>query len=179
MSHTTVRAAVGALAVLASDALLAQAPPVVVIDFGTRSVPLDPWSAVGAALLIAGAAFVWARGRTNGFGRLSAWIAIVAAATGTANIAWKLDFAGTAEAAITPTIVTLTTSPAVIQVGTGSAFLEVQNGTGSTITIASVALQNPAQGQEIVEVRGVNCRAGLALAAGAICYIAVETFNPA
>lgn len=171
------RAAVAALALLASNALFAQAPPVIVIDFGSRSVPLDSWSTVGAALLIAIAAYLWARRRATNFSRLPAWIAVVAAAIGMTMMASKLDLIGAAQA-VSVNQVTLTTSPAVIQVGTGFALLEVTNGTGGTVTIASVTLQNPAQGQHIVEAKGTNCKAGLALAASAICYIAVDTFQP-
>ena len=173
------RAAFAALALFASGALFAQQPPTVVIDFGNRSVPLDPWSTVGAALLIAVAAYAWARRvRGVGFGRLSAWIAIIGAATGTALLASKVDLIGRAQA-VGPTVVTLTTSPAVIQIGTGFAFLEVHNGTQGPITIASVRLQNPAQGQQIVDAREANCRAGLTLQAGGICFIAVEGAPPA
>jgi hypothetical protein len=92
-------------------------------------------------------------------------------------MASKLELIGRAEA-VGPTVVTLTTSPAVISIGAGFAFLELHNGAGGPVTIASVTLQNPAQGQQIVEARGVNCKAGLTLAVGAICLIAVDAFQP-
>ena len=86
------RAVVALLALFASGALFAQPGPVIVIDFGARTVPLGPWSSVGAALLIAAAAYVWAvRVRAGGAGRLSAWIAIVGAATGAALMVSKAD----------------------------------------------------------------------------------------
>jgi hypothetical protein len=171
------RAAAAAIALFASDALLAQAPPGIVIDFGS-GVPLDPWSTVGAGLLIALAAYVWARRRGAGFGRLSAWIAIVAAATGTAMMASKLDLIGKAEAISGPTVVTLTSSPAIITIGTGFALLEVHNGTTGAITILAVNLQNPSEGQHIVTARGVNCAPGLRLEAGAFCLVEVDAFAP-
>ena len=168
------RAAVAALAFVASGSLLAQPSPAIVIDFGTRSVPLDAWSSVGAGLLIAFAAYLWSRRRGAGFGRLSTWIAIVAAAVGTAMTASKLEFIGGAEAISLPTVVTLTTSPAVITIGSGFAFLEVHNGTGAPITIGSVTLQNPSSGQQIGEAKGLNCAPGVTLGPSGICLIVVD-----
>jgi hypothetical protein len=176
MSSKSRSYAAATIALLTSNAVFAQAPPVVIITFGGPSpVPLDMWSSVGAGLLIASAAYAFFRRRGFArFGRLSAWLAVVAAATGTIMMASRLDLIGAAEAVIGPTQVLLTSSPANVAVGPGSTLLEVHNGTGATVRINSITLQNPAPGQQIVEVEGPNCFPGLSLPVEALCFIGVQ-----
>jgi hypothetical protein len=175
-------AVVATMALLASNALFAQAPPTIVIAFigEVSAVPLDGWVSVGAALAIAAAAYAFfRRHRAGAFGRLSAWLAVGIAVAGGAFVASRSDVIGTAYAVVVPTQVQLTSSPANVAVGASNALLEVHNGTGAPVRIASITLQNPAAGQQIVEYLGVNCVPGFTLQVSALCYIAVAQAPPA
>jgi len=166
------RAAVAVLAFVASGELLAQPVPTLVIDFSPpRNVPLDLRSTVAAALLIGSAAYAYFRRRDAGrYGRLTAGIAVVAVAAG-AILASRVDFVATAEANILP-VLNLTQSPASIAIN-GNGLFEVHNSAGAGIVINGVTIQNPVQGQQIVEVRGLNCAPGLFLPVNGSCFVGV------
>jgi hypothetical protein len=164
------------IAGLASGALFAQpSPPTVTVGFvGPLPVPLDPWSSLAAGLLIAAAAYAFFRRSGAGrFGRLSAWLAVIAAAAGVVIGASRIDVVATAHA-VSGTPLPLTTSPASLVIGGESAFIEARNATGTTVTITEVRLDNAAPGQAIVETTG-SCVAGLILAVGQSCFVSVQT----
>jgi hypothetical protein len=173
-ARSVSRTFIAAIAGLASGALFAQAPPTVIVSFaGPSAVPLDPWSSLAAGLLIAAAAYAFFRRNSAGrFGRLSAWLAVIAAATGVVIGASRVDFVATAHA-ISPTLLELTSSPASIEIGPGSAFIEAHNATGTTIRINAVSLVNGVNGQDIVPSEG-GCVPGLMLGAGKSCFVVVQ-----
>jgi hypothetical protein len=49
----------------------------------------------------------------------------------------------------------------------------VHNSAGAVIVINAITIQNPAQGQQIVEVRGLNCSPGLFLPVNGSCFVGV------
>jgi len=168
-------AILAAVAGLASGALFAQASPTVTIGFaGPSAVPLDPWSSLAAGLLIAAAAYAFFRRSSAGrFGRLSAWLAVIAAATGVVIGASRVDVVATAHAVVMPTLLLLTSNPASIVIGPNFAFIEARNATENPVTIVTVRLDNAVNGQVIVRTEG-GCVPGLTLGVGKSCYVNVR-----
>lgn len=172
-AQTVSRAFIAVIAALASGAVFAQAPPTVIVSFvGPLAVPLDPLSSLAAGLLIAAAAYAFFRRGTGRFGRLSAWLAVIAAAAGVVIGASRVDIVATAHA-ISPTLLLLTSSPASIAVGAGGAFIEARNATGTRVTINAVSLVNAVPGQFLAETESA-CVPGLSLGAGQSCYVSVQ-----
>jgi hypothetical protein len=167
-------AALAAVAGLASGALFAQPSPTVTISFvGPTAVPLDPWSSLAAGLLIAAAAYAFFRRSGAGrFGRLSAWLVVIAAAAGVVIGASRVDVVAMAHAEA-PTLLQLTSSPASIVIGSGGASIEARNATANPITIVEVRLENAAVDQAIVPSLG-GCVPGLTLGVGKSCFVNVQ-----
>lgn len=179
MSSKSLSYGVATIALLLSNALLAQAPPTVIITFAdpAAAVPLDLWSSLAAGLLIAAAAYAYFRHRgVVRFGRLSAWLAVIAAAVGTVIGASRLDVIATAQAIAQPPLL-LTSSPASIALVASSQLIEAQNATGRTIKILAVTLINPLPNQFIELIEGNNCVPGLVLAAGNSCFVQVQQLS--
>ena len=175
------RTFIAAVAGLASGALFAQPSPTVTISFvgaSASAVPLDPWSSLAAGLLIAAAAYAFFRRSGAGrFGRLSAWLAVIAAAAGVVIGASRVDVVATAHAIGMATPLLLTSSPASIVVGAGGAFIEARNATGATITINAVRLDNAVPGQAIVRNQGrLRSWADARRRAVLLCQRAVDRF---
>lgn len=174
---------IAAITVLASNVLVAQAPPTVVVGFagafaGASAVPLDPWSSVAAGLLIAGAAYAFFRRSGAGrCGRLSVWLAVVAATTGAVIGTSRVEIISTAHAIVPSTQLLLTSSPASLVVGSGTTLVDVLNATGAPVTITSVNLLNPAANQVIAPFQGLNCAPGLVLPAGQSCNVLVDVLS--